>query len=156
TSLVHSTEYRENLVRACYRAYVNREPTDAERDYIVGVVSGGLDEDWVTAGMLGGGEDFAQHQNDTAGWLTAVYGVLLGRTPDATSYASNLAYVQGGGGHDFLVYGMMKGSEVHSWAITDAFAALLHRDPTTAEVAAWDSSLSGGLSVSEMVADIAA
>jgi hypothetical protein len=172
-----SAEYRANLVRQDYLDFLGREPEPAALGYWVNQLASGVTEQGLAAKLLGSDEFFRQQASvarhwsvaPKAGtkqaphfqldpvrdWLTGVYGVVLGRMPDA----AGLAYWEGRLGHgtprESVAFGLLTSAEAETWVVTDSYNDLLGRPPDGPGVAWWVSALGHGLTPSGLVAELA-
>ncbi len=81
-----STEREGDVVESAYQYYLGRSGSSGEiAQWVNGLRSGMTDEEMV-AGLVASLEFFNDHGGTPAGWLTAVYQVVLHRQPDPASY----------------------------------------------------------------------
>src|SRR5262245_3340968 len=74
-------EYRERIVRAWYRLYLQREPDAGGLAQWVGELDRGTAPEAVQATLLGSDEYYKLHGGTLPRWLASLYRDLLGRSP---------------------------------------------------------------------------
>ncbi len=149
-------EYRGNLIRADYRALLGRDPEAGALEGWLARLQAGLTEEQLTALVLGSQEFFQQQGGTADAWLTGVYGVVLGRTPDATGFMFWLNVMHSGAPREAVAYLIVSSAEGRTFTIQDTYQALLRRDAEAGGLASWQAGFDQGQSVGQVVAGIAA
>jgi hypothetical protein len=130
-----SDEGLDVLVQGLYRQYLGRNAANGEEKFWVSLLKDNETEEQVIAGILGSQEFFNQAQTQvTSGtpnerYVTAVYQVLLGRTPrsDEVTYWTNL--LQTTTDRTQAVMQFLESPEFHTDVITALYGSLLNRAP---------------------------
>ncbi|HVJ80824.1 MAG TPA: DUF4214 domain-containing protein, partial [Planctomycetia bacterium] len=125
--LWESKEHRERQVEQIYQSLLGREASTEDRDYWVGYMMDGRDEEDITATFLASDEYRTQHP-DAEAYVGSLYQAILGRTGTATETADYAAQVGSGTG-DFekVAKSIMKSEEGRAAFLNSVYEFYLKR-----------------------------
>ncbi len=149
-----STEFRGEVIQKDYLTFLHRK---ADGDGLAGWESGmanGLSAQRLLASILSSNEYVQDQGGTTTGWLTGLYGDLLGRAPDAGGLAGWTASLQSGTALYAVALGMVNSPELFGLQVTGAYQSMLGRSPDPAGFNYWVGSMQGGMSVEKMALGI--
>lgn len=150
-----SAEYRGNLIRANYRTLLGREPDGGGFAAWMNGLVNGLNEENIRAAFLGSPEYYQRHGNNPRGWLTSLYGAVLGRAPDAGGLTAWTQAVQAGTDRGALAYSFIASQEARTGFIGEQYAALLHRPVDATGRGNWLAALNLGARPFQITAAVA-
>ena len=81
-ALLDSDEFRRVIVNVFFGIYLDREADPAALAAFAPVIDGGISWEYVESLILGSDEFFDNEGGDNTSFVTALYGRVLGRTPD--------------------------------------------------------------------------
>jgi hypothetical protein len=111
----------------------------------------GLSDEHLEAALLASNEYIQNHGGPGAGWVTAMYQNLLGRTPSPAEVGSWLQALTNGISTAAVAYGLAASAEREGQRVTADYQQYLDRAPNAAEVAAWVSDFERGAVTNEQV-----
>ncbi|HEY1861119.1 MAG TPA: DUF4214 domain-containing protein [Gemmataceae bacterium] len=155
-AFVTSREYRSDLIRNDYQAFLQRTPQPTEVQGWLNQLENGVGEQQLEAAFLASAEFFALHGNNNGGWVNAVYPTVLGRNPSAEDLAYWTGQLQNGVALQTVALGIIMSPEAEARQVDGAYVQLLGRAPDTAGLAFWSGQLEHGLSPAQLRAQLAA
>jgi hypothetical protein len=157
--IMESPEYLTNFVIGPdYLKYLGR-PADAQgAQYWVNQIHAGLTDEGLIAALASSPEFYSSAGGGTnAGYVDALYRVVLGRTSDTAGEAFWLGKLTGGMSAFSVALGFASSTEDDSDLIQQTYFDLLGRNPTPAELNQWLTNFQSGLATNEsLIASVAA
>jgi hypothetical protein len=150
-TLTHSTEYYTGIVTAAYQRYLGRSPDSAGLSSWVGQMQQGLSDEHLESAFIGSKEFIQNHGGLGAGWITAMYQGLLGRTPSPAEVNQWLQALANGVSTTTIAYAFAAGREREGQRVTADYQQYLGRTPTAAEVSSWVNDFESGAVTNENV-----
>jgi hypothetical protein len=163
--ILQTPEYQSEVVNGLYEQLLHRAADPAGLAYWLSALASGADREQVEAGLLASDEYFRSRAGGTgAGYLSALYGDVLGRgvDPAAAAFLGGMP-VQG----EFLAsvfapdfrYGValsvLTSPEASQDEVEGWYQAYLHRSADAAGLAFWVSALQRGTPLGQVLANIA-
>jgi hypothetical protein len=152
--LLASQEYRSEQIRQGFVKLVGREPEAGAVDHWLEATQPGLTDEQVTAALLSSEEYSARHGGTQDAWVAAVYGDVLGRTPDAAGLAFWVGRLQHGATRQDVVQSILDSPEAHTLLVSATYQNVLRRLPEAQGLEYWTKALDGGLSREGLTAQI--
>jgi hypothetical protein len=150
-TLTHSAEYYTGIVTAAYQRYLGRTPDSAGLASWVGQMQQGVSDEHLEAAFIGSKEFIQNHGGLGAGWITAMYQSLLGRTPSQAEINQWLQALANGVSTTTIAYAFAAGPEREGQRVAADYQQYLGRTPTAAEVASWVNDFESGAVTNENV-----
>lgn len=91
----------------------------------------------------------------TGDWLAGVYGVALGRAPDAGALAYWNRLLQARVSRETVAYDILTSPEALTWVVADGYYQMLQRGPDAGGTAWWVTGMAHGLTPSQLVDQLA-
>jgi hypothetical protein len=143
SSILHSAEARDHLVKGWYVTFLGRQANGTEELGFVNALLAGQTEEVVLGGILGSPEFFGHAQtlgfsgSTGAQYVQALYKLLLNRTPGTAEVNGQVAAL-GAAGQQGLALSFLRSQEYRADVIGGYFTTLLHRaaDPAAVNSAA--------------------
>jgi hypothetical protein len=139
------------VVGAAYQRFLHRTPSADEAAGWVSAMQAGLSDAQLEAGFLRSQEYLDAHGGPGAGWVSAMYQDLLGRTPDQAEVDGWVAALGQGASPQDVAYGFAASAEREGQRVTANYVTLLGRRPSSAEVSGWVELFTHGLASNEDV-----
>ena len=136
---------------AAYQRYLGRSPDSAGLASWVGQMQQGLSDEHLESAFIGSKEFIQNHGGLGAGWITAMYQGLLGRTPSPAEVNQWLQALANGVSTTTIAYAFAAGREREGQRVTADYQQYLGRTPTAAEVASWVNDFESGAVTNENV-----
>jgi hypothetical protein len=142
TSIEHSMEARDHIVKDWYQAFLGRAAAGGEEQVWVNMLLNGATEETALGGILASQEFFNRAQTlvgtGTANerYIQALYQLLLGRSGSAAEVSGQAALIASIG-RAGVAQGILTSGEYRTNLINTYYEVLLHRVPSAAEVAGW-------------------
>jgi hypothetical protein len=152
SALTHSDEFFTNLVIQDYMQLLHRTPSTAEVASWLSDLKGGISDEQVLAGFTSSAEYYQETGGTDQGWLTALYGDILGRSPDAAGKANWLQALASGASRLNIALAIASSVEHESIIIASDYQRYLGRSASAAEVAGWVDELQHGMSDEQVAA----
>src|SRR5262249_5555107 len=150
---VSGPEYRTNLVHNAYEKLLTREPEPGALAGWLAALDAGLGEGQFTAALLAS-KEYAARQGPGADWVTAVYGDVLGRSPEATGLSFWTAQLQVGASGQAVALGILDSPEAQTGMVSRAYHDLLGRAPESDGMRYWQHALSDGRSRGQFIVQV--
>src|SRR5207248_9773816 len=114
-----------------YSNFLHRAPSAAEVALWQNAFQGGMSEDAVTAAFLASPEYVASHGNTPTAWLNSVYEDVLGRPVDPVGLVGWLNQTDQPMPQRYgkIALGVLESPEARAHEVTQAYQALLNRNP---------------------------
>jgi hypothetical protein len=138
-----STEAATHFVTRAYQTYLGRAPDQAGLTFWLGQLQSGRTHDQVVAGIAGSTEYFAKAGSTNQGFLTNLYGDLLGRAPDPSGNTFWLNALARGVSRTTVTLGFVTSRERAVQEVIAAYEAVLGRAPDSAGLNFWATALTG-------------
>src|SRR5579871_1837398 len=135
-----SPEHRGLEVDRLYETFLHRNADAAGRTSWMNALLGGASEMDVARALIASPEFQAAHPDDTS-YVTALYGMILGRTPSTAEVASWAAALKSGVSRDAAANTFLTSSESDQLLVNDAYVFFLHRTADAAGSQGWTSKL---------------
>ena len=133
--VLHSVEYRTLLIQGFYNTFLHRTATPTELATFLAMLAGGATDEDVMAAILGSQEYYANRGGGTnAGFITALYQDLLGRSPSSAEQAQWDAAFGAGATREQVAMQVLKSTEFRTRLLKGWFQAYLGRQPTDVEL----------------------
>ena len=155
SALAHSPEAYQNFIRSAYGKYLARTPGATEVAAWVAQMQNGLSDERLEASFIGSAEYIANHGGPGAGWVTGMYGDLLGRAPSQAEVAGWVSALDKGMSASQVAYGFAASAEREAIRINGDYQTFLGRPAGQAEVNAWVSAFQNGASNENVIAGFA-
>jgi hypothetical protein len=152
SALAHSAEHYANLVTVAFQHYLGRTPAGAERNAWVGLMQGGLTDEWLEATLVGSPEYTQNHGGAGAGWITGLYQDLLGRSPALAELNAWAQALAAGMSEAQIAHGFAASAEREGQRVGADYQQYLGRTPASAELAAWVNAFLQGLTDEAVIA----
>jgi hypothetical protein len=150
-----STEYRDDLVSGYYEAYLGRAPDSGGLSYWVAQLTAGVSDESVIATILGSDEFYTTDSGGTAdGFVTALYGALLGRAPDSGGLAYWESRLSSGMSRSAVAGALLSSTEYRSDLVNGYYDHFLGRAADSAGLSYWLAQLAGGVRDESVIAAI--
>jgi hypothetical protein len=157
--LVGSDEYLANFViNPAYEKYLGRAADTAGTQYWLGQIHAGLTDGELAAALASSPEFYLTAGDGTnAGFVDALYRVVLGRTADSAGETYWLNQLAAGTTTYSVALGFVTSGEDNADLIEQTYLTLLQRNPSPAELNQWLADLQAGLATNEsLIASLAA
>jgi len=153
-----SPELRQDIIISDYSNFLHRTPSAAEVALWQNAFQGGMSEDAVAAAFLASPEYVASHGNTPMTWLNSVYEDVLGRPADPFGLVAWLNKTDQPMQQRYgeIALGVLASPEAHAHEVTQAYQALLNRNPDPSGLAAWEAALAQNPNPQRVLANIAA
>jgi hypothetical protein len=138
-----SVEHRGRQVDQLYGTYLHRAPDPAGRAAWIQAFLNGADETAVAVGILTS-DEYRQSHPDTAPFLNALYGDILGRTPDLVGLAAWPPLAEAPDGPAAVARGILTSVEADLRLLDAYYAAYLQRPADSSGQQAWLPLLQSG------------
>ena len=133
--VLHSVEYRTLLIQGFYNTFLHRTATPTELATSLAMLAGDATDEDVMAAILGSQEYYANRGGGTnAGFITALYQDLLGRSPSSAEQAQWDAAFGAGATREQVAMQVLKSTEFRTRLLKGWFQAYLGRQPTDVEL----------------------
>ncbi|MGD0256192.1 MAG: DUF4214 domain-containing protein [Acidimicrobiales bacterium] len=152
--IVTSSEYRSDLVNDYYETFLGRAPDSAGLSFWMAQLSTGVSDNSVLSGILGSDEFYTDSDNIPAGFVTALYTMLLGRAPDSAGLSFWESQLSSGTSQSGVAYAILSSSEYRSDFVEAQYLHLLGRRADSGGLSYWVSQLAGGASNESVMAGI--
>jgi len=149
-----SPEYRSDLVGFFYQYLLGRAADPGGLATWVGLLNAGWSDQAVLEGIMGSPEFYTHAGGTPSGFVTALYGDLLGRAPDGGGLATWVARVNAGVNRNAVVAGILSSNEYETNFVEGEYEHLLDRAADPGGLAGWVSALAGGASYEQVIAGI--
>jgi hypothetical protein len=142
-SLFNSNENRGNEVKAFYRAFLDHDPDPAALSAWTTLLQTTADESVVLTGLVSSPEFAAK--NDNSAFLNRLYYAVLGRNPDAASFAAYKSQLDAGKQTRAQVAAtVLRSTEAVSRLVSEYYVSYLGRPADAASLAAGVQSIQAG------------
>jgi hypothetical protein len=132
-----SREYHTHRIHDLYGQWLGRTPDPFGREGFLSFLDHGGTTDAMTALILSSPEYDQAHGGNAAGFLTAVYHDLLGRTPDAQGMTAFEAALNAGVSRQEVATAVVVSPECRQRTLAGWYEHFLHRPADPAGVRAW-------------------
>lgn len=132
TAITSSDEYHGIMLRATYSDYLGRSADDPGMAFWLGRMRAGEKIQGIEAGFLASDEIYARFGGTPQGWVTGLYGTVLGRTPSPGEVQWWTATLGAGMNRGTVAGGFLYSTE-HLTAVVDGYYLDLlgrHIDPS--------------------------
>jgi hypothetical protein len=140
------------FVTQAYQQYLGRTPDQAGLAAWVSAMQNGLSDEHLEAKLIGSAEYINAHGGPGAGWVTAMYQNILGRTPSQAEVDGWVADLNNGATPEQVAYGFAASAEREGIVVRADYQTFLGRTPSQAEVDGWVNSFANGLTNENLVA----
>jgi hypothetical protein len=144
-AFLQSTEYLGNVVRDDYNRYLGRSAGAAEIAGWVGALRNGMTQEQIAAAFLQSSEYFQDHGGTFSGWLTAVYGTVLNRTPEAGAVSAWTAARNSGVSLNQITNAILTSAEFDSRFVASEYQTVLQRPADAGGLYAFTVAMEQGL-----------
>ncbi|MCL6503042.1 MAG: DUF4214 domain-containing protein [Pirellulales bacterium] len=154
-AFVNSTEYRTNLITGYYQTYLGRDPEAAGLAGWLSAMSAGMTSTDVLAAILASNE-FALRSGGTAGLVSQLYSLVLGRTPslaERSFWTDRL--VNGTLSRAQVARGFLNSVEYLTGVVSGLYQQLLNRDADASGLTFWLSQLQAGATPEQVIVGMA-
>jgi hypothetical protein len=151
-ALTHSREHYVDFVTNAYITYLGRPPAPTGLNTWVSAMQNGLTDEQLEAQFIATPEYINNHGGLGAGWITAMYQNLLGRTPSQTEVNKWLTALHNGATPEQIAFGFAASAERESDRVVADYQIFLGRTPAPSEVSRWVAAFSNGLTNESLVA----
>jgi trimeric autotransporter adhesin len=150
-----SAEYRQDLVAGDYdHVFGHPAPSASLGPWLTHLDNGASDQS-VLAGMLGSDAYYATSGGTPAGFIRALYKLLLGRSVDASGLAFWESQLSSGATRSSVALGILSSVEYSRDFVATQYERLLGRAPQPGELSLWVVDLAQGGSEESVIAGIA-
>jgi cyclophilin family peptidyl-prolyl cis-trans isomerase len=143
--LTQSAEYYSDFIVAAYNKYLSRSPDSVGLAYWLRLMQSGLSDEHLEAGFIGSAEYIQNNGGAGAGWITAMYKNLLGRTPAQSEVQFWLTNLNNGELPATIAFGFAASQEREAQRVNADYQQYLGRSASSSEVSFWvNDFLNGG------------
>lgn len=153
--ILNSAEARTDLVEGYYKDFLGRPADPGGLAFWVGQLNSGLSDQSVLEGILGSAEFYTDSGGTAAGFVTALYGDLLGRAPDPGGLAFWENALSSGASRSSVVAGILGSTEFLRDFVNSEYVTLLGRSADSGGLSFWVSQLQAGATSEAVIAGIA-
>jgi RHS repeat-associated protein len=150
-----SPEYRADVVQEGYLKLLGRQPESGATGAWIAAMEHGLTDEQFTERLLASPEYYAQHGQNNASWLNAVYNDVLSRAPDGPGLASWTNTLDHGASRQVVAQGFVLSAEARAEAVMATYGQLLARSPESQALQSWAGAFGTGLSRQQFIARVA-
>jgi Subtilase family/Domain of unknown function (DUF4214) len=150
-SFIDGDEYRADLIRRAYQQYLHRNPEPGAVSTWLQAMGDGLSYQSFVVDVVSSQEYLRDHGGPGAGWLTALYEDLLGRSPDAPGLAAWMRALAQGVAPSTVAQAFVISPENLGIYVKADYQTLLGRAPDPTGFADWVGAMEGGLSFEQVV-----
>jgi hypothetical protein len=153
--ILTSVEYRGDLIASWYQELLNR-PVDPQGLALnQSLFASGATDEQLIAGLMGSAEYYANRGGSTPqGFVTALYGDLLGRTPDAAGLAMWTNALGSGMSRQQVAMAVLSSQEWRNGLVAAYYEAYLGRPADTGGLVFWTTQMANGVSDETVQASI--
>jgi hypothetical protein len=149
-----SSEYRGDLVNNYYETFLGRASDAGGQAYWVTQMNSGARDESVLANILGSSEFYTNSDSTSAGFVTALYTKLLGRSPESGGLTYWENQLSSGGSRSAVAYDIATSSEYRGDLVGNYYESFLGRASDPGGQAYWVAQLNGGTSNESVIAAI--
>jgi PKD repeat protein len=142
---MHSLEYRQLTVRELYRQFLGRDAEPFGMTVWVGFLAAGGTCEQLKAHILGSPEYYVRAGGTTIGFVTALYGDALGRTPDPSELMNWAGAVNRGFLRRFVAEAVLRSQESDLREVDAMYREHLYRAPDAGGCSGFTGALQDGL-----------
>jgi hypothetical protein len=153
-SILGSTEYRGDLVQSYYETFLGRAPDSSGLAYWVAQLNAGAGDQSVLVPILGSDEFYASAGSTSAGFVTALYTKLLGRSTDSGGLAYWENELSSGTPRGSVAASILGSTEYGGDLVHSYYETFLGRAPDSSGLAYWVAQLNGGASNESVIANL--
>jgi hypothetical protein len=145
TLFVTSTEARTPIIESFYQTYLGRAADQGGLNYWLSLMAAGVNQENIISYMVGSPEYYAAHGGTDAGFVTALYHDILGRSaaPAEVDYWVGVLASQP---RNVVAHGFLFSDEFLTNGIESAYVQLLGRNADAGALTFWEQALRNGLS----------
>ncbi|NTW39892.1 MAG: DUF4214 domain-containing protein [Cellulomonadaceae bacterium] len=143
-SITYSAEYRSNLISGSYASYLGRLPDGSGLEYWLSRMNAGWTISQMEAGFIASDEYFAASGSTPSGWVSALYGDVLGRAASGGEIAYWTGALQAGANRGQVAMGFLLSTEHLNTKVAGYYGDLLGRGIDVAGQAYWVRILQAG------------
>jgi hypothetical protein len=131
-AITGSTEYRSTLIAGSYQHYLGRLPDPTGLRGWLAAMGRGITISQMESGFIASAEYYAKSGSTDAGWVTKLYGDVLGRSASSGEVASWTAALRAGTSRARVAMGFLLSTERLNTVVDGYYVHLLgrHTDPT--------------------------
>jgi len=134
SSIATTLEAHKRSVVDAYDLVLDRAPSAADRDFWGRRLQGAGRYDKLVGDLAASDEFYAHAGRTPTGWVTLAYERILQRTPDAGGLAYWVGRLNKGESRSSVAAAMLRLKEPTGTLVKEAYRAILHREPTAAEL----------------------
>jgi hypothetical protein len=151
--ITHSKDHYTQFVTNAYHTYLGRSP-DATglAGWVNAMQTGSVTDERLEAGFISSPEYIARYGGLGAGWVSAMYQNLLGRTPSQGEVDNWVSDIQNGVSPQTIAYGFAASPEREGNRVRDDYLTYLGRTPAQSEIDGWVNDFALGLTNEGLVA----
>jgi hypothetical protein len=153
SGILSSAEYRGDLVNSYYVTFLGRASDSGGQAYWVAQLNSGATDQSVLANILGSGEFYTNSGSTSAGFVTALYTKLLGRSPESGGLTYWENQLSSGGSRTGVAYDIATSSEYRGDLVSSYYETFLGRASDSGGQAYWVAQLNGGASNESVIAN---
>lgn len=152
--ITYSDEYRTRLIRGTYEHYLGRGPDREGLAFWLHRMRDGQHIEDIQAGFIASDEFWARYGATPSGWVTGLYGTVLGRTPAAEEVRWWVAQMSAGMGRGDVARGFLYSTEHLTTVVDGYYVDLLGRHIDPSGKATWVGLIQAGHRDEEIIAAI--
>jgi len=152
-SVLASQEYRTDLVQQWFNSFLGRAADPAGLNTFLGLLNQGVKDQTIMGAILGSPEFYSRAGGTPSGFITALYGTVLQRSPDAAGQAgwqSALATHS----RTQVAEAFLGSAESRTLVVETWFKSYLHRAADAGGLNTFVSALGGGATYESLIAQI--
>ena len=153
--ITYSREYRSRLITESYLTYLGRAPDGPGLEGWLGAMNRGVTIQEMEAGFLAAPEYYAYAGGTDAGWITRLYGHVLGRSPSWGEIQAWAAAANSSGRYAVSL-GFLMSYEHLSEVVNDQYLALLGRGLDPDGQHGWVRAIQNGYRLEAVIGGIVA
>jgi hypothetical protein len=153
-AITASDEYRSRLIRATYQRYLGRYAEPAGLATWLGQMRAGVRIEDIQAGFVASDEFWRRHGSTREGWVTGLYGTVLGRTPSSAEVRWWASRMAGGASRGDVARGFLYSTEYLTTVVDGYYVDVLGRHIDPSGKATWVRLIQQGHRDEQIVAGI--
>ena len=153
--ILTSTEYWKGFVNYIYENLLSRPVEPIARSMWVARLSSGMSDATFISEVAGSQEFYKNAGSTNAGYVSALYNLLLGRSPSQSDASFWTAKLSSGTSRTSVAAGIVTSKELARSALQTVYLSLLDRPASSTDISNWYSVLLRGVSFEEVQAQIA-
>ncbi len=153
-AILNSPEYRENQINSWYEMYLGRQVDPSGLNLYLGSYGVGATDEQIQAALLGSPEFFTDEGSTNAGFLNALYTILLKRSIDPSGSQTYSSQLASGASRTYVAQEILSSNEYRTDLVTGYYTTYLRRGPDPSGLNVFVTQLSNGARDEDVIAQI--